>query len=58
MLATALGMRRDPTLREEMVYAWALVVGIVGMVGMVGSMVWYGAFYLGGCKCNWLGIEK
>jgi len=30
-------MRRDPTLREEMVYAWALVVGIVGMVG---GMVW------------------
>ena len=51
-------MRRDPTLCEEMVYAWALVVGIVGMVGMVGGMVWYGAFYLGGCKCNWLGIEK
>lgn len=41
VLATAFGLRKDPTLREEAVFCWAFLLGFVGLIG---GMMWYGAW--------------
>lgn len=41
VLATACGVRRDPSLRDEAVFCWAFLLGFAGLVG---GMMWYGAY--------------
>jgi hypothetical protein len=41
VLMTAFGLRRDPTLRDEVIFAWAFILGFAGMVG---GMMYYGAY--------------